>query len=140
MGVTQDDQGHSQPAVARRRSGMGAWFIASRLNNLHLIVSKNSPKDLSFPFCRREARSHVFRGLSHPPVLALSCVLFVERFSDRVYRRLHLHLYLPSGALRSKFQFEFEFEFVGCARTGSNAASFNVTNSNFGAESGGWKR
>src|SRR6266853_2674135 len=38
---------------------MGACFIASRLNNLHLIVSKKSPKDLSFSFpsCRRESGS-----------------------------------------------------------------------------------
>jgi len=107
--------------------------IARRLNNLHRFVAKRTPKDLSFPFCRREARSYVFRGLSHPPIAVLSYMLFVERF-DRVY------CHSPSGALRPKFQFDFEFEFVGCARTGSNAASFNVTNSNFGAESGVWKR
>src|SRR5216684_872874 len=115
---------------------MGACSIASRLNNLHRIVAKKSPKDLSFSFpsCRREARFHVFHGLSHPPIAALSRMLFAERFTNRVDR------HVPSGALRPKFQFDFEFEFVGCARTGSNAASFNLTSSNFGAESGVWKR
>src|SRR6202521_5031242 len=112
---------------------MGACSIASRLNNLHRIVSKNSPKDLSSPSCRREARFHVFRGLPHPPIAALSCMLFVERFTDRVYR------HLPSGTLRPKFQFDFELEFVGCARADSNAASFDVASSNFGTESGVWQ-
>src|ERR1700674_5308842 len=117
---------------------MGAWLIASRLNNLHRIVSKKSPKDLSFAFpsCRREARFHVFRRPFHPPIAVLSWQLFVERFTDRVYRRLHL--YLPGGALRPKFQFKFEFD--GRAHAGSNAASVDVASSNFGAESGVWQR
>src|SRR6266699_3505833 len=36
---------------------MGACSIASWLNKLHRIVAKKSPKDLSFPSCRREASS-----------------------------------------------------------------------------------
>jgi hypothetical protein len=31
------------------RGAMRACSITRRLNNLHLIVCKNSPKDLSFP-------------------------------------------------------------------------------------------
>src|SRR6202140_2743245 len=114
-------------------SAPGACSIARRLNNLHRIVSKKSPKDLSFPSCRREARFHVFRGLSHPPIVALSCRLFVQRFTDRVYR------HLPSGALRPNFQFEFDCEFEGRVGAGSNAPNFNVASSNFGAESGVWQ-
>src|SRR6266403_2883031 len=71
--------------------------------------------------------------MSHPAIAVLSCMLFAERFTDRVDR------HVPSGALRPKFQFDFEFEFVGCARTGSNAPSFNVASSNFGPESGVWQ-
>src|SRR4029077_20458574 len=112
---------------------MEALTIASRLNNLHRIVNKKSPKDLSFPSCRSKTRFHFMRGLSRPPRAVLSRMFFAERFTDRVDR------HVASGALRPKFQFDFEFEFVGCARTGSNAASFNLTSSNFRPESGIWK-
>src|SRR5437879_5909850 len=56
-------------------------------------------------------------------------MLVVERFTDRVY------CHLPSGALRPKFNFELG----GRCGASSNAPSFNIASSNFGAESGVWQ-